>query len=730
MTEELEKLYKDFEDTVRKNMPSASLENIRRAFDYAYKCHDGQKRKSGEPYITHPLAAAKIIAEMGIDEESVIAALLHDCIEDTGSTHEEIEKLFGKDVAEIVEGVTKLTRVTYTSKEEEQMENFRKMLLAMAKDIRVIIIKLADRLHNMRTLEYHTEQKQREKALETMEIYAPIAHRLGMQKFKWELEDRSIQFLDPIGYKAIAEGLKKKKEQNETFFDNVQTKITERLAENGIKCTVYGRIKHIYSIYRKMYSQNKTFDEVLDLYAFRVIVDDIADCYNVLGYIHDMYRPIPGHFKDYIGTPKPNMYQSLHTTVLGTEGIPFEVQIRTWEMHQTAEYGIAAHWKYKQGIKGTGDEEKFAWIRRLLETQQESDAQDFFKELKTDMFSDEVFVFTPQGDVINLPAGATPIDFAYNIHSAIGNRMTGAKVNGRIVPFTQILENGDIVEVITSNASRGPSRDWLKIVKSPEARNKIRQWFKKERREENIEHGKAMFEEELRRAGIPMQDVTNDENLPRILKRVAYPNLDDLFAAIGYGGASAQKSVNKIREELRTIEKAKKSDLETVLTQQKPKPAPKKEHPVHGIVVEGVDNCLVKFSRCCTPVPGDDIVGFITRGFGVSVHRRDCKNYIRSVSNPEEKDRWINVKWANTDSEKYTTAIHITAKERSGLVMDIAMVLNSANLKITSFNARDVGNGMSTATVVLGVRNSIELKSTMAKLNSIKGVTEVTRGQE
>ncbi len=730
MTEELEKLYKDFEDTVRKNMPSASLENIRRAFDYAYKCHDGQKRKSGEPYITHPLAAAKIIAEMGIDEESVIAALLHDCIEDTGSTHEEIEKLFGKDVAEIVEGVTKLTRVTYTSKEEEQMENFRKMLLAMAKDIRVIIIKLADRLHNMRTLEYHTEQKQREKALETMEIYAPIAHRLGMQKFKWELEDRSIQFLDPIGYKAIAEGLKKKKEQNETFFDNVQTKITERLAENGIKCTVYGRIKHIYSIYRKMYSQNKTFDEVLDLYAFRVIVDDIADCYNVLGYIHDMYRPIPGHFKDYIGTPKPNMYQSLHTTVLGTEGIPFEVQIRTWEMHQTAEYGIAAHWKYKQGIKGTGDEEKFAWIRRLLETQQESDAQDFFKELKTDMFSDEVFVFTPQGDVINLPAGATPIDFAYNIHSAIGNRMTGAKVNGRIVPFTQILENGDIVEVITSNASRGPSRDWLKIVKSPEARNKIRQWFKKERREENIEHGKAMFEEELRRAGIPMQDVTNDENLPRILKRVAYPNLDDLFAAIGYGGASAQKSVNKIREELRTIEKAKKSDLETVLTQQQPKPAPKKEHPVHGIVVEGVDNCLVKFSRCCTPVPGDDIVGFITRGFGVSVHRRDCKNYIRSVSNPEEKDRWINVKWANTDSEKYTTAIHITAKERSGLVMDIAMVLNSANLKITSFNARDVGNGMSTATVVLGVRNSIELKSTMAKLNSIKGVTEVTRGQE
>jgi len=724
MITDVEVLYKDFEQTVRENMPNADLKLIRSAFDYAFACHGPQLRKSGEPYISHPLAAAKIIAEMGLDEESVISALLHDCIEDTGSTHEEIERLFGRDVAEIVEGVTKLTRVTYTSKEEEQMENFRKMLFAMSNDIRVIIIKLADRLHNMRTLEFHNEHKQREKALETMEIYAPIAHRLGMQRFKWELEDLSIRFLDPIGYNAIAAELQKRNEQDSAFFENIKNKITNRLAENGIKCTVYGRIKHIYSIYRKMYSQNKSFEEVLDLYAFRVVVDDIADCYNVLGYIHDMFRPIPGHFKDYIGTPKPNMYQSLHTTVLGTEGVPFEVQIRTWEMHHTAEYGIAAHWKYKQGVSSSSDDEKFAWIRRLLESQQESDAQDFFKELRTDMFSDEVFVFTPRGDVINLPAGATPIDFAYNIHSAIGNKMTGAKVNGRIVPFTHTLENGDIVEAITSNTSKGPSRDWLKIVKSSEARNKIRQWFKRERREENIEHGKAMFEGELRRNLISMSDVTSEENLPRILKRLSYTSLDDLFAAIGYGGASAQKAANKVKDEIRTIEKArKKDDLDLPAS----KAAPKKSKPVNGVVVEGLDNCLIKFSRCCTPVPGDDIIGFITRGFGVSVHRKDCKNYIKSASTPEEKDRWITVEWANSEFETYTTSLTITSRERSGLVMDIATILSSANIKMTSFNGKDVGNGLSVVTLALELHNNTELRTVITKLSSIPGVTGVAR---
>lgn len=722
MITDVELLYSDFEQTVRENMPNADLALIRSAFDYAYACHGPQLRKSGEPYISHPLAAAKILAEMGLDEESVISALLHDCLEDTGATHEEIERMFGVEVAEIVEGVTKLTRVTYTSKEEEQMENFRKMLFAMSNDIRVIIIKLADRLHNMRTLEYHKAHKQREKALETMEIYAPIAHRLGMQRFKWELEDLSIQFLDPIGYSAIANDLQKRNEQDSAFFENIKAKITNRLAENGIKCTVYGRIKHIYSIYRKMYSQNKSFEEVLDLYAFRVVVDNIADCYNVLGYIHDMFRPIPGHFKDYIGTPKPNMYQSLHTTVLGTEGVPFEVQIRTWEMHHTAEYGIAAHWKYKQGVTSSSDDEKFAWIRRLLETQQESDAQDFFKEMKTDMFSDEVFVFTPRGDVINLPAGATPIDFAYNIHSAIGNKMTGAKVNGRIVPFTHTLENGDIVEAITSNASKGPSRDWLKIVKSSEARNKIRQWFKKERREENIEQGKAMLEAELRRNLLSLSDVTADENLPRILKRLAHANLDDLLAAIGYGGASAQKAANKIKDEIRTIEKARKKD-ELELPVSKPQ---KKQKPVHGVVVEGLDNCLIKFSRCCTPVPGDEIIGYITRGFGVSVHRKDCKNYIKSASTPEEKDRWINVEWANTDLETYNTSLTIISRERSGLVMDIATILSAANIKMTTFNAKDV-NGQSVVFLALELHNSHELNTVITKLSAVSGVLRVER---
>ena len=724
----LEEKYRQFEETVKKNVPSADLSHIRTAFDFARRAHGDQKRKDGTPFMTHPLASAEIIAEMALDEESIIAALLHDTVEDTGVTHEDIEKNFGTDVANLVEGVTKLTRVTYSSKEDEQMENLRKMLIAMAKDIRVILIKLADRLHNMRTLEYQSEEKQREKALETMEIYAPIAHRLGMQKIKWELEDLSIMRLDPDGYAYISAEVEKRNSENEEFFESVKKRITERLEEYGIKASVYGRIKHIYSIYRKMYSQNKTFDEVLDLYAFRVIVDTIADCYNVLGHIHDMFRPIPGHFKDYIGTPKPNMYQSLHTTVIGTEGIPFEVQIRTWEMHETAEYGIAAHWKYKQGIQGNADEEKFSWIRRLLESQQDSDAQDFVQSLKIDMFSDEVFVFTPQGDVINLPAGATPIDFAYNIHSAIGNRMTAAKVNGRIVPFTTILKNGDIVEVITSNASKGPSRDWLGIVKSGAARTKIRQWFKKERREENIVHGKAAFESELRRAMISMSDVTADDVLPRILKRLSFPSLEEIYAAIGYGGISAQKTVNRIKDELLSIERAKKkaeADGGITPTSQQSQQAAR---PVHGVVIEGVDNCLVKFARCCTPIPGDEIAGFITRGFGISIHRKDCKNYLNSVEKPDERPRWLNVQWANSASDAYQTAVFITAKDRSGLVMDVAMVLSTLNVKMSEFSARKVSDGNAVLSMTLDLRDRRELDATMARLNAVQGVITVTRG--
>ncbi|MGE4483856.1 MAG: bifunctional (p)ppGpp synthetase/guanosine-3',5'-bis(diphosphate) 3'-pyrophosphohydrolase [Oscillospiraceae bacterium] len=716
--------YQKFEETIQKNNPAVDMMRIRAAFEYARKAHGDQKRKDGTPFVLHPLAAAEILAEMGLDEDSIISAILHDCIEDTGATHEDVVKNFGTRVADIVEGVTKLTRVVYTSKEEEQMENLRKMLMAMAKDIRVILIKIADRLHNMRTMEYQSEEKQREKALETMEIYAPLAHRLGMQKIKWELEDLSLLYLDPYGYSEIQKKLDERREFYAEFFNYTQEHITDRLLEAGIKCSVYGRIKHMYSIYRKMYNQNKEFSEVLDLYAFRVIVDDIGDCYNVLGYIHEMYKPIPGHFKDYIGTPKPNMYQSLHTTVIGSEGIPFEVQIRTWDMHHTAEYGIAAHWKYKEGIEGRqADEEKFAWIRRLLESQQDSDAQDFFQTLKIDMFSDEVFVFTPRGDVVNLPAGATPIDFAYSIHSAVGNRMTGATVNGRIVPFSHLLQNGDIVEVITSKSSKGPSRDWLNIVTSSEARNKIRQWFKKERREENIVHGKASFEAELRRAGMTMADISGDEIQALILKKLAFPSFEELYAAIGYGGMSAQKAVNRIHDELRQLEK---SEARQEKTNWQAKPA-KLTKAIHGIMVEGIDNCLIKFSRCCTPVPGDSVVGFITRGYGVSVHRTDCLNYLNSIKNPEGADRWISVSWAGGETETYQTALFINAKERSELIMDIATVLTALKAKVNSLSARDVGGGAATIFLTIEVKNKDELSLAMAKLSAIPGVIEINR---
>ena len=544
--------YHALEKKVATYTPNLDTKRLFDAFTYADAAHHGQLRKSGEPYIIHPIAVAEIVADLELDVDSVIAALLHDCIEDTASTHEEIAKKFGPTVAELVEGVTKLTRVQFVTKEEEQMENLRKMLIAMSRDIRVILIKVCDRLHNMRTMEYQTPRKQREKSLETMEIYAPIAHRLGMQKIKWELEDLALRYLDPVGYKEIEEQLQQRSAAHEEFLGSIQHRIQQRLAQEGIHCTVYGRVKHIYSIYRKMYAQNKTLDEIFDLYAFRVIVDDIPECYNVLGCIHDMFKPVLGRFKDYIGTPKPNMYQSLHTTVIGREGIPFEVQIRTWEMHQTAEYGIAAHWKYKQGLanKNLGTEHEFEWVRKLLESQQDTDAEEFFSSMKVDLFADEVFVFTPNGDVVNLPAGATPIDFAYSIHSAVGNSMVGARVNGRMVPFDYQLQNGEIVEVLTSKAAKGPSRDWLKIAKSNEARNKIRQWFKKERREENISTGRAAFESELKHAKLSLAAVTAEETLPYILRKLRCNSLDELYASIGYGGTTASKAVTRVRDEM------------------------------------------------------------------------------------------------------------------------------------------------------------------------------------
>ena len=704
---------------------------ISAAYDMARLAHSGQLRKDGSPYVTHCVAAADISVDMGLDEDSIVAALLHDVIEDTQLTHHDIARQFGEPVANIVEGVTKLTRVQYTSKEDEQMENLRKMLMAMSKDIRVILIKIADRLHNMRTMAYQTEEKQRIKSLETMEIYAPIAHRLGMQKAKWELEDLALMYLDPTGYNEIMQTLQERMPTLEAFMSDVEGKMKKRLEEE-LHVTVFSRIKHIYSIYRKMYAQKLDINGIFDLCAFRVIVDTIPDCYNVLGIIHDMFKPVPGRFKDYISTPKPNMYQSVHTTVIGSQGIPFEVQIRTWEMHRTAEYGIAAHWKYKIGDSGvkTGDEEKFAWVRRLLESQQESDATDFFHNLKIDMFADEVFVFSPKGDVINLPAGATPIDFAYSIHSAIGNSMVGASVNGRIVTFDHVLQNGDIVEVRTAKNAPGPSRDWLNIAKSGSARTKIKQWFKKERREENIARGREVFEAELKNKGLRMEDITDENILPQLLKKVSYSSLEEMYAAIGYGGMAATRAVNRIKDELarqhNAIDKRTVLDKVTEAAERREQLAKKTSKPVHGVLVEGLDNCLIKFSRCCTPVPGDDIIGYITRGQGVSIHRVDCENARRRAERPDEEGRWINVSWADEIRETYMTTLTVISRERGGLVMDIATIMNALNTKVRSINARDTGD-KSIVVITLESKGLDELKTVINRLQGISGVVEVNR---
>ncbi len=734
--------YQALEDKVSAYTPNLDTQRLFAAFTYADAEHHGQLRKSGEPYIIHPLAVADIVADLGLDVDSVIAALLHDCIEDTDATHEEIAKKFGEPVAELVEGVTKLTRVQYVSKEEEQMENLRKMLMAMAQDIRVILIKICDRLHNMRTMEYQSPKKQREKSLETMEIYAPLAHRLGMQKLKWELEDLSLRYLDPVGYKEIEDEMAKRSAAHEEFLASIQLRIQQRLEQEGIRCKVYGRVKHTYSIYRKMFTQNKTLDEIFDLYAFRVIVDDIPECYNVLGCIHDMFKPVLGRFKDYIGTPKPNMYQSLHTTVIGREGIPFEVQIRTWQMHQTAEYGIAAHWKYKQGManKKLGTEQDFEWVRKLLESQQDTDAEEFVRTLKVDMFADEVFVFTPNGDVKSLPAGATPIDFAYNIHSAVGNGMVGAKVNGRMVPFDTPLKNGDIVEVITSKNAKGPSRDWLKIAKSNEARNKIRQWFKRERREENIVTGRALFEAELKHMKIPMAAITAEDVLPHILHKVRFGTLDELYASIGYGGTTAVKSVARIKDELARLGRlqaekaaaAAKTTAESVIVpgstaQSQTSGQAKPKHSDSGIIVEGLGNCLVKFAKCCTPVPGDPVIGFITRGYGVSVHRADCPNASPEKRKPEEADRWVKVSWVESSLPNYKTALELASKDRDGLTLDVAMALSAAKVKVDALTARALPDGHATVNIVVEVKNKEELATVINKLNNIQGVYHVAR---
>ena len=731
--------YEHLEKTIRGYNISADLGQIKAAYEYARKHHGEQMRRDGSPYITHPIQVAQIVAEMRLDSESIIAALLHDCIEDTDSTYEDIAKLFGVTVADIVDGVTKLTRVKYSTMEEEQMENLRKMLFAMSRDIRVILIKIADRLHNMRTMEYQTPEKQKKKAFETMEIYAPIAYRLGMQKVKWELEDLSLKYLDPVAYEDINRSLEAESAQHDQFMSRIQSEINDRLTDLGIvHATVYGRVKHPYSIYRKMYAQEKTMEEVYDLFAFRVLVDTVADCYNVLGVIHDLYKPILGRFKDYIATPKPNMYQSLHTTVIGEEGIPFEVQIRTYDMHAIAEYGVAAHWKYKQGIRKEGGEADYEWIRRLLENQEDADAEEFIHSLKVDMFSDEVFVFTPRGDVVNLPARSTPIDFAYSIHSAIGNTMVGAKVNGRMVGFDYQLHNGDIVEINTSKSAHGPSRDWMKIAKSSEARSKIRQWFKRERREENIAQGRASFEAELKHLGLTMAQITAPDVLPSILKRVSFQALDEMYAAIGYGGLTSQKAANRVRDELLQInraaamvkaaeEAAARAAQEAKAAQESRSNLPKKVKSEKGIVVEGLSNCLVKFSKCCAPVPGDEIIGFITRGYGVSVHRKDCPNAQPGHHVEANQGRWIKVSWSDDIRDSYSTSLEVVCKDRSGLLVDISTAMSTCKINVNGMNVHTTADGFAIFHLTISVADSKQLEQVMRKIHQISNVMKVNR---
>ena len=711
------------------HMPNADMELINQAVHYAGEKHKSQTRKDGSPYIIHPLAVAQIVAEMGLDMDAILAALLHDCIEDTDASHEEIARLFGETVAELVEGVTKLTRANFSSSEQAQMENLRKMFMAMSKDIRVVLIKIADRLHNMRTMQYQTPEKQRLKCMETMDIYAPLAHRLGMQKVKWELEDTAMRYLAPKEYNEITAYLDAHKEQDEAFMKTIQDKITQRLTLVGIPNTTYGRIKHVYSIHRKMRAMDKSIDQLFDIYAFRVIVDTIPDCYNVLGHIHDLFNLVPGRFKDYISTPKPNMYQSLHTTVIGSQGIPFEVQIRTWNMHETAEYGVAAHWKYKQGT-GSGSEKDFEWVRRLLESQQDSDAEEYVQSLKIDMFDDEVFVFTPKGRIVSLPSGSTPIDFAYAIHSGVGNSMVGAKVNNRIANIDTKLKNGDIVEILTSKTAKGPSRDWLNICQSNQARTKIKQWFKKEKREENIVHGRASFESEMKRDGLSLSALTDPSLEAALLKKLSFENWDDMYAAIGYGGLTAVKAVGRIRDDINRAVKAQTAEKAVSPLRLNPdsEAVRQNRHAVNGVVVEDIDSCMIKFAKCCAPVPGDPIVGFITKGFGVSIHRADCPN-AQGRDDPRQAARWVRVRWSSQEEQPFETTLELDCNTRDGLLLDVATVMTSVRVRVKEVVAKDLPSGnRSMITVRFEVRNISELEAIRSKLLTIADVTSIRRG--
>ena len=697
------------------------FELVDRAYALAAAAHEGQFRRSGEPYICHPLSVARILVELGMDSESVAAALMHDVAEDTAVSIDEIRQKFGAQVALLVDGVTKLTQITFSNVEDRQAENLRKMLLAMSQDVRVMIIKLCDRLHNMRTGDAWPEQKRRDKALETMEVYAPIAHRLGISNIKEELEDRSLRYLDPVGYEHIRSLLNK---HGGEFLDSVCETIRVHLQENGIHgATIRHRVKSIYGIYRKMYMQSKDFEEIYDVYAVRIIVDSVAECYTALGLIHDMYHPLPNRFKDYISTPKPNGYQSLHTTVIGREPIPFEVQIRTWDMDRMAEYGIAAHWKYKAGISGSDEklEERLAWVRQLLESQRSSaDAADLLSDIKSDLLPEEVFAFTPRGDVINLPVGATVIDFAYAIHSAVGNRMIGAKVNNRIVPIEHQVATGEIIEIITGPENRGPSRDWLGIVKTSEAKSKIRNWFKKERREENIVEGKDALEREMRRNMMTVPPEKSEEFLASLARRNHCNTVEELYAAIGYGGLQMARILPKLKDEYNRLK----------ATMAEPKPVTvdiKAPHASGGVVVEGIDNCPVKFAKCCSPLPGDEIIGFVTRGFGVSIHKKDCANARESLRHPENRARWVNAYWADDVREDYKATLELVCMDRANLVSDVALALGDMRVPIYSLDARAAEQGRARMTVTVGINNTEHLNNVVARLRKVKDVMSVTR---
>lgn len=730
-----EVLYQDLITEIKKYHPSSNLSDIEKAYKVAYKAHEGQKRKSGEPYIIHPLCVAIILAELELDKESIIAGLLHDVVEDTVMTSEDVEKEFGSEVALLVDGVTKLTQLNYEhDKIEVQAENLRKMFLAMAKDIRVIMIKLADRLHNMRTMQYQSPAKQIEKSRETMEIYAPIAHRLGISKIKVELDDLSMKYLMPDVYNDLVEQVNLNRPGREAFIKSIIKEVGMHISNAGIEAEIDGRVKHFFSIYRKMVNQNKTLDQIYDIFAVRIKVDTVKDCYAALGVIHEMYKPIPGRFKDYIAMPKPNMYQSLHTTLIASNGQPFEVQIRTYEMHRTAEYGIAAHWKYKEGKSGapSNEEAKLSWLRQMLEWQTEmSDNKEFLSSIKSDLnlFSDNIYCFTPTGDVKNLPAGSCPVDFAYSIHSAVGNKMVGARVNGKLVTIDYELKSGDRVEIITSQNSKGPSRDWLNIVKSTQARNKINQWFKQELKEDNILKGKELITNYCKTKGIVLSDIMKPENQEKTLNKYGFKDWNSLLASVGHGGLKEGQVVNKLVEENEKRKKAEVTDNDVLegIVQQEAKNKDKYKKTRGGIVVKGIHDVAVRFSKCCNPVPGDEIVGFVTRGRGVTIHRTDCVNVINFPEN--ERERLIEAEWEQVDSsaDKYSTEINIFAGNRTGLIVDISRIFTEANIDVKFMNSRVNKKGIATINLGFDIHGKDELNRLVEKLRNIEGVTDVAR---